>query len=235
VGGQGMNTGLQDAYNLAWKLAGVVTGQMAPGILDSYAAERMPVAKDLLNTTDRMFSLITSRSMVGNLVKQFAMPFALNLIWKNEKFRTEFFKRISQTGINYRDSKLNLHLSHNSQLKAGDRLPYLEIFDEKKQEKTDIHAWCSKPGFTLITIGIIQENYLFTLAKWITQKYSLTLNFFHLPPSDKNQHILDRFEIRPGQRKTLIIRPDMHIGYMNDIVDIEMMDNYLRDVVGNTA
>ncbi|MBD1365740.1 FAD-dependent monooxygenase [Mucilaginibacter sp. ZT4R22] len=235
VGGQGMNTGLQDAYNLAWKLAGVVNRQFAPGILNSYAEERMPVARDLLNSTDKVFNMVTSQSLFSNFIKRFIVPPALKFFWKKDKMRTAFFKGVSQTGINYRDSKLNLHLSHNSQIKAGDRLPYLEIFDKKKQEKTDIHAWCSKPGFTLVTIGIIQENYLFALAKWITQRYNQTLNFFHLPPSEKNQHILDAFEIRPGQRKALIIRPDMHIGYMNDAVDIELMDNYLRDVVGFTA
>ena len=232
VGGQGMNTGLQDAYNLAWKLAGVVNGQLTPGILNSYAEERMPVARALLSSTDRAFNIVTSQSFFSNLFKRFIVPPLLKYIWKKDKMRAGVFKALSQIGISYRDSKLNLHLSHNSQIKAGDRLPYLEIFDEKKQEMTDIHAWCSKPGFTLITIGIIQEAYLFTLAKWITQKYNLTLNFFHLPPSEKNQHILDAFEIRPGQRKALIIRPDMHIGYINDAVDIELMDNYLRDVVG---
>lgn len=232
VGGQGMNTGLQDAYNLAWKLAGVVTGQLKPTILNSYAAERMPVAKDLLNTTDRIFNIITSRNFMGNILKQYIMPAALKYIWRKEKFRTEFFKQISQTGIHYRDSKLNLHLSHNSKIKAGDRLPYIKIYDEKKQTETDIHAWCSKPGFTLITLGVINENYLFTLAKWITQKYKFSLNFFHLPPSDKNQQVFQMFEIHPGQRKALIIRPDMHIGYLNDTVDIEMMNNYLQDVVG---
>src|SRR6202012_2297910 len=51
VGGQGMNTGLQDAYNLAWKLAGAINGQIKATILDSYAAERTPVAKALLNST----------------------------------------------------------------------------------------------------------------------------------------------------------------------------------------
>ena len=213
-------------------MAGVVNGQLTPGILNSYAEERMPVSRALLSSTDRAFNIVTSQSFFSNLFKRFIVPPLLKYIWKKDKMRAGVFKALSQIGISYRDSKLNLHLSHNSQIKAGDRLPYLEIFDEKKQEMTDIHAWCSKPGFTLITIGIIQEAYLFTLAKWITQKYNLTLNFFHLPPSEKNQHILDAFEIRPGQRKALIIRPDMHIGYINDAVDIELMDNYLRDVVG---
>jgi 2-polyprenyl-6-methoxyphenol hydroxylase-like FAD-dependent oxidoreductase len=234
VGGQGMNTGLQDAYNLGWKLAAVINGQIRETILISYAIERMPVAKDLLNTTDRIFNQITSRSWLSGLFKRYIMPNVLNLVWKNEKLRRFFFKRVSQTGINYRDSKINLQLghAHATNIKAGDRLPYLEIFDEKKKVKTDIHTWCSKPGFTLITLGDIKEGFLFTLAKWITQDYQGGINFFHLPPSNTNWHIFDTFEVKAGMRKALIIRPDMHIGYINDIVDIEMMNNYLRNVVG---
>jgi 2-polyprenyl-6-methoxyphenol hydroxylase-like FAD-dependent oxidoreductase len=53
VGAQGMNTGLQDAYNLAWKLALVVQGRAHPALLDSYEQERLPVAQRLLDTTDR--------------------------------------------------------------------------------------------------------------------------------------------------------------------------------------
>ncbi|WP_454803487.1 FAD-dependent monooxygenase [Mucilaginibacter phyllosphaerae] len=232
VGGQGMNTGLQDAYNLAWKLAAVVNGQIKESILNSYATERMPVAKDLLNTTDRIFNVITSRTWFNGLLKRYVVPNALNLFWKKAKLREYFFRRVSQTGISYRDSKINLQLSRDTQIKAGDRLPYLEIFDEKKKAKTDIHTWCSKPGFTLITLGEIKEAYLFTLAKWITQEYQGAINFFHLPPSNTNWHVFDAFEVKPGMRKALIIRPDMHIGYMNDMVDIEMMNNYLLNIIG---
>jgi len=232
VGGQGMNTGLQDAYNLAWKLAGVVNGQLKETVLNSYAAERMPVAKELLNTTDRVFNLITSRSWFSGILKRFVVPKALNLFWNSDKLRALFFKRLSQTAIGYRESKINLHLSHSHKIKAGDRLPYLEIYDEKKKEKTDIHTWCAKPGFTLITLGEISETYLFTIAKWITQSYQGSLNFFHLPSSASNQNVFDCFEVKPSTRKALIIRPDMYIGYMNDLVDVELMNNYLQNVAG---
>src|SRR5688572_17121430 len=69
VGGQGMNTGLQDAHNLAWKLALVVQGRAAPALLDSYEAERIPVARRLLATTDRAFQLIVSDSRVAGLFR----------------------------------------------------------------------------------------------------------------------------------------------------------------------
>ncbi len=232
VGGQGMNTGLQDAYNLAWKLAGVVNNQLRASILDSYSAERMPIAKDLLGTTDRVFSFLMSGSVFSNLFKRWLLPLALKWVWSKNSIREEFFKRVSQIGISYRDSSINLNVSQATQVKAGDRLPYLKVFDEKKQLETDLHEWCSKPGFTLIVLGKLSELDLFTLAKWITQNYQPALNFFYLPPSAKNQHIFDVFEIKPNQAKSLIIRPDMHIGLMNDKVDMVLMDNYLRNIVG---
>ena len=231
VGGQGMNTGLQDAYNLAWKLAGVVNGQIKPAILDSYAAERMPVAKELLNTTDAAFNLIMSTKWYARLFKKWLLFNILGFAWKSENIRTAFFKRISQIDINYRDSNINLHLSKSTKVKAGDRLPYLKLFDEKQLVETDLHEWCSKPGFTLIILGKFDELFLFSIAKWITKKYPGMLNFFYLPPSGKNLEVFETFESNPHQQKAIIIRPDMYIGYINDVVDMEMMDNYLQNVV----
>ena len=68
VGAQGMNTGLQDAYNLGWKLALVTSGRAGPDLLDSYETERIPVARRLLSTTDRAFALVVSDTQPGRLV-----------------------------------------------------------------------------------------------------------------------------------------------------------------------
>src|SRR5690349_4978995 len=74
VGAQGMNTGLQDAYNLAWKLALVVSGRAAHTLLDSYADERVPVAEQLLSTTDRAFSLVVSERRFAGFFRTRVMP-----------------------------------------------------------------------------------------------------------------------------------------------------------------
>jgi 2-polyprenyl-6-methoxyphenol hydroxylase-like FAD-dependent oxidoreductase len=232
VGAQGMNTGLQDAYNLAWKLAGVINNQLRESILDSYGNERIPVAKDLLSTTDRIFTIITSRNWFIGLFKKWVLPGLLKTVWGKENLRNNLFKRVSQIGINYRDSTINLNLSLSTKVKAGDRLPYLKIFDEKKQEETDLHEWCSKPGFTLIVFGKFDELFLFNIARWITMKYPNMLNFFYLPPSGKNLDVFNEFEVDPHLQKAIIVRPDMHIGFINDRVDMVLMDNYLRNVVG---
>jgi len=232
VGAQGMNTGLQDAYNLAWKLAGVINQQIKTGILDSYAQERMPVAKNLLKTTDRIFTVIMSNKWYTRLFKAYLLPNLLKYAWGKPAFREEGFKRVSQIGISYRDSAINLHISQSTKIKAGDRLPYLKVYDEKKQEETDLHEWCGKPGFTFIVLGKLTETDLFALARWITQGYSGKLNFYYLPYSAKNRQIFEEFEINPNRAKSLIVRPDMHIGLMNDKVDMVLMDNYLRNVIG---
>lgn len=232
VGAQGMNTGLQDAYNLAWKLAGVINGNLKEPILNSYADERMPVAKDLLGTTDRIFNIVMSNNWFMRLLKKWVLPNVIKRVWQNKKTRNFGFKLISQTGISYRDSKLSVHLSKGEKVRAGDRVPYIEIYDEKKEIETDLHEWCSKPGFTLIILGRFDEMFLFNIAKWITNNYQGLLNFFYLPPSGKNLAIFEAFETDPHQQKAIIVRPDMHIGYLNDVVSIAMLDNYLRNVAG---
>src|SRR5947209_20572245 len=69
VGAQGMNTGLQDAYNLGWKLGLVVQGRADAVLLDSYDAERVPVARRLLDTTDRAFRLVVSDNPLAGLFR----------------------------------------------------------------------------------------------------------------------------------------------------------------------
>lgn len=160
------------------------------------------------------------------------MPRMLKFAWGRKGLRELFFNRVSQIFINYRHSTLSLHLSNAKTVKAGDRLPYLKIFDEKKQEETDLHEWCANPGFTLIILGKLPEFDLFTLAKWITQNYGAGLNFFYLPPSGKNADVFKKFEVKGRRNKALIVRPDMHIGLINDAVDMEIMDNYLHNVAG---
>jgi 2-polyprenyl-6-methoxyphenol hydroxylase-like FAD-dependent oxidoreductase len=74
AGAQGMNTGLQDAYNLAWKLALVAQGRADERLLATYAAERMPVAQRLLKSTDRLFTLLVSKGLFGMLLRTRLAP-----------------------------------------------------------------------------------------------------------------------------------------------------------------
>lgn len=74
VGGQGMNTGIGDAVNLAWKLAAVLAGGAPDALLATYERERIAFARRLVATTDRVFTLVTKRGLVARFVRTRLVP-----------------------------------------------------------------------------------------------------------------------------------------------------------------
>lgn len=124
VGGQGMNTGLGDAANLAWKLAAVLAKRADPAILDTYEAERITFARRLVNTTDRLFRLVTDPGLLGRGWRRLVMAHALPLALKLPPASGTMFRLISQTRIAYPDSPLSRGRAGG--VRAGDRLPWVE-------------------------------------------------------------------------------------------------------------
>jgi len=128
VGGQGMNTGIQDAYNLAWKLALVIKHSAAERLLETYNEERLPNAKRLTATTDRVFNIAVGKDWLLSLIRTTIFPPMAKYLLGIEAVRRKFFRIISQIGINYRDGSLSDHAGDAEfEVKAGDRLPYLLI------------------------------------------------------------------------------------------------------------
>jgi len=74
VGGQGVNTGIGDAVNLAWKLAAVLQGRADPSLLDSYEPERIAFARRLVATTDRAFQFINNDGPIARFVRVRLVP-----------------------------------------------------------------------------------------------------------------------------------------------------------------
>lgn len=77
AGGQGMNTGIGDAVNLAWKLAAVVSGRASPELLDTYEPERIGFARSLVQTTDRVFALMIGRDLAGRAFRGVMVPYVM--------------------------------------------------------------------------------------------------------------------------------------------------------------
>ena len=127
AGGQGMNTGLQDAINLGWKLALVLQDKAPESLLDSYEAERLPVADHVLATTDRMLRLaeITSPP-VANLRDRL-----LSLITGLPPIENALARDLSQLSVHYRLGPLTTEkrwrFTTRAQMRAGERLPDFEI------------------------------------------------------------------------------------------------------------
>jgi len=127
VGGQGMNTGIGDAVNLAWKLAAVLHGRAAGSLLDSYEPERIAFARRLVATTDRAFTLVTSRGPIARYVRTKVVPVLVPLVFRARAARWLMFRTISQTGLSYRDSPLSV--GRAGRVHGGDRLPWVEAAD----------------------------------------------------------------------------------------------------------
>jgi hypothetical protein len=106
AGAQGMNTGIQDAYNLAWKIAGVLAGGPAV-LLDSYEAERRPVGLRLLRSTDRMFTIAASRSWPARFARGEIVPRVMSRLFTRPAVRRRISAVVSQLGVGYPSSPLN--------------------------------------------------------------------------------------------------------------------------------
>ena len=124
VGGQGMNTGIGDAVNLAWKLAAVLKGGAADSLLDTYESERIAFARRLVATTDRVFTIVTKRGLAARLLRTRLVPLLAPLLFRLPALRRFLFRTVSQIGVNYRNSPLSVGAA--GAVRGGDRLPWVE-------------------------------------------------------------------------------------------------------------
>jgi len=125
VGGQGMNTGIGDAVNLAWKLAAVLKDGAPDGLLDTYEPERIAFARRLVATTDRVFTLVTKRGLVARVVRTRGLPLLAPLLFRLSPVRRFMFGTLSQIGVNYLSSPLSAGAA--GAVRGGDRLPWVEL------------------------------------------------------------------------------------------------------------
>jgi 2-polyprenyl-6-methoxyphenol hydroxylase-like FAD-dependent oxidoreductase len=162
AGGQGMNTGIGDAINLAWKLAAVLKGRAGPALLDSYEAERIGFARRLVATTDRVFTFATGEGDLAEFVRTHIAPIVIPAAFSFEAVRKFAFRTVSQTMLNYRGGPLSR--GQAGRVRGGDRLPWVKIngadnFAPLTAMDWQIHvygaaspeitAWCAKRGLPL--------------------------------------------------------------------------------------
>jgi hypothetical protein len=166
VGGQGMNTGIGDAVNLAWKLAAVLQQRANRGILDSYEPERIAFARRLVATTDQVFTGVTDAGMTARLFRLRIVPFFMPFVFSFRRLRRFLFRTVSQTAVNYRGSPLSE--GRLGKLHGGDRLPWVNTgagdnFASLKSLSWQVHVYgtagleiraiCEQRGLALQIFG----------------------------------------------------------------------------------
>jgi 2-polyprenyl-6-methoxyphenol hydroxylase-like FAD-dependent oxidoreductase len=125
AGGQGMNTGIGDAVNLAWKLAAVLKDRAPPALLDSYEPERIGFARRLVQTTDRAFTLASSEGKLAERIRTLLVPTIAPALTGLDPVRRFAFRTVSQMVVNYRRGPLSEGAAGD--VWGGDRLPWVEL------------------------------------------------------------------------------------------------------------
>lgn len=219
MGGQGMNTGLQDAYNLAWKLAMVITGKASEKLLDTYETERLPVAQRLLRTTDRAFTMLVSNHWLAGVFRTRILAKVAAFAMTFERVQQLAFRTVSQTGIHYRQSALSLMLIPPRAYApcAGDRFPWLQLKFQTNGQVEDIFQKMDDLHFHLIVIGQQAPEDIHALGEGCIT---------HVIPEDAhNREALARVGITGAA--FYLVRPDGHIGLAGGQLAMPMVEAYL--------
>lgn len=228
MGAQGMNTGLQDAYNLAWKLALVVKGQADAALLDSYEAERMRVAQRLLRTTDRVFMWVVADTWLSRLFRTKVMANVAAIAMTRERVRRFFFRTISQIGIRYRKSGLSKTLPGVAETapRAGDRFPWLKLNLQANGPAEDLFEKLDDTRFNLLLIGQPQAAAAAQACGSLVRTHVVAAD----PVNDKE---LARAHL--AGPCYYLLRPDGHVGLAGTRFDAAVVNQYLADSLGRVA
>jgi 2-polyprenyl-6-methoxyphenol hydroxylase-like FAD-dependent oxidoreductase len=234
AGAQGMNTGIQDAVNLAWKLAHALHGVDDPALLDSYHTERAPVGRMVLRLTDRAFTAATSINPVVRTLRTRLAPRLIPLLLKPRTLRAYGFRVLAELAIRYRRSPLSVDGPNPPRRgpKAGDRLPDAAIVHNG--QPTSLHRLVAAPGWHLLLCGPA-HSWAATEVTSLAQRHTGILAVHHLtaPGSgDRASHdsgsALRLLGLTPTDTALYLVRPDGHVGYRAGGTNLTILSGYVH-------
>lgn len=229
VGAQGMNTGLQDAHNLAWKLAFVIQKKASENLLDSYEEERRPLALRIIRYTDLAYSLMTTNFFFIRFLRLKLAPMVLPLLLRrfknNSGIRARIFSSVSGIGIKYRQSILADSLPSGNfpahVPKPGDRLPYLVY--EIGGKPCTLYDDLNTKTFHLFVFGKLLLPAPFQL---VIEKYSEVISVKHIALEPGSQHLFNSIGLE--NEGCFLVRPDLYIAWRSRDFNEVSFSDYLQ-------
>jgi 2-polyprenyl-6-methoxyphenol hydroxylase-like FAD-dependent oxidoreductase len=243
MGGQGMNTGLQDVANLAWKLALQVKNNQSSDLLDTYNDERWPIGKKLLRFTDAMFGRISSQNKFTAMLRNIIMPLILKIVSNNARCRKNAFWFVSELGIRYHTNPFLLDkVSKQARdflkaLSAGHRAPNglykrnQDVFGLLRGYQFHVLALVKK-ALTKVEIATISSE-LATLPANLG--LPLSVHFIAHSTTGENKDIIqaecnqvfENYGLTDANPQGLfLVRPDGYIAYRSDELNIENLKKF---------
>jgi 2-polyprenyl-6-methoxyphenol hydroxylase-like FAD-dependent oxidoreductase len=239
AGAQGMNTGIQDAWNLGWKLALVGRGVADEALLDTYDAERRPVGGFVVRFTDRAFTVATSTNPLLRALRTRLVPRVLPLALRFDRAVASGFRTVAQLNISYRHSPAVQEGRPTLRRgpRTGDRLPDARIVrDGQACWLGEALAW---PGFHLLLCGPPGDWHPSQLTA-LRHRYPDTVAVHHLTREatpgalhDPDGQVFARLGVEATAQ--YLVRPDGHIGYRCGGDDLAGLQRYLARWLPTTS
>ncbi|MDP3913034.1 MAG: FAD-dependent monooxygenase [Bacteroidota bacterium] len=230
VGAQGMNTGLQDAHNLAWKLAFYIRGKASENILESYQEERRPLAQKIIRSTDFAYSFMTSNSMPVRFLRLKLAPLLLPIFlrkFKNStRLRNRIFTSISGIGIKYKQNLMHDSVGNfpDHAPKPGERLPHFVY--EMGGKTCSIYDGLDSITYHLFVFGkqILPEPF-----RLVLEKYSEVISVKYISCEPGTQHLFKSFGLE--YEGCYLVRPDLYIAWRSRDFNAEEFGKYLDQII----
>ena len=243
VGAQGMNTGIQDAFNLAWKLALTVKGRAGRKLVESYAIEREHVGKELIEGTERFTHLVLQSSSIITTLRDHIVPLVLSSI---PNIYQRLINTLAEISIAYDFSPIvheqKTSNRHQHQLHAGERAldgpvqqaqsgttqlfehlhgtqHVLLAFSSNQQPEETSQRWQEITTFLSNSYSDVVESYLVSKQAGENQRTLTDL--------EGKLHERYGFENESG---LVLLRPDGYIGFLSHTMELEPLQVYLQGI-----
>ncbi|MDR3476906.1 MAG: FAD-dependent monooxygenase [Gammaproteobacteria bacterium] len=234
AGGEGMNTGIQDAYNLAWKLALVMENKARPALLDSYEAERHPAVKEVVEKTDELTKMVLMDSDFNSKLLHFSSKILSNPVEASRKITST----IAQLDIHYKNSPIidykedvNANSPRYGQLAPDVKLgKYSRLYDylENPVHNVLMFTGVNTSQDDIQKMRVLQENIAEVFGEEIkvhlisTEEVS---GFLHVI-SDVDSLIHERYQVK--KPIVYVLRPDNYIGFCSKDLTSESIAKFLH-------
>ena len=238
IGGQGMNTGLQDAFNLGWKLGAVVLGTAKPSLLESYSAERVPVAEQLLTGTDKAYRFVLHPDDLMKRAARTFGPFLMSL----ERVQEKAVSTLEEINIAYHVGTLTEDHGGSHGPKAGERLLDAVVVHSPSLATTNLFDATRGTQWSAFLFSGIDPTHnvlpqLEEVAARIDTQFGETVKPLLIlakgfPTAGPRSTLLDRANFahdKYGVKNAClyIIRPDWYIGFRGSLNDSDNLLEYL--------
>ena len=226
AGGQGMNTSIGDAVNLAWKLAAAVKGEANDALLDSYETERYPVAQYILKMSDRNFDIEATTNPFMKRFRLLIAPVASKLLRTLPAGRNFMFDYLSQIAIGYPESPAVQTADDVQEVRAGERAPY--GFLEENGERVSVFEHFRGVGHQLLFFEGKEAKANFTERcseiEEVTSSLRVNPQTIRIPAQNTELHKTYGVDAPT----VFLIRPDGYIGYRGALEEVNTFAHYVR-------